>query len=99
MHLTSGAVQRRTCECLYKSGAQKWRWRTQAMLMRREFVNTLMSWAEGDTEGKIFIKDVNVGREKTLSHISVLHAIFSKLNLDLTEGDTGHLVATIFEEG
>ena len=43
--------------------------------------------AHGYIEGKIFIKDAKVGREETRLDFSALYAIFSKLTLDLTEGN------------
>ena len=33
----------------YKSGDREWRWATQPQLMRREIVETSMSWADSDT--------------------------------------------------
>ena len=38
-------------------------------------------------EWKIFIKDAKVGSENTLLNVLALYAIFSKLTLDLTEGN------------
>ena len=36
----------------YKSDAHEWRWPTQAERMRREFVETSMSWA-GSVSGRL----------------------------------------------